>query len=380
LIYTARNPIARFWRRILFILFFWALGFFLACVSQVALPAGTCQLVGSSLMLGAMVPSLYALTSWHLDRVRIANRVGAMAFGFVGGLFGTGWSELPSILGLKREPICFLVSSWCCGMAFAASEADVLWGEAARLESDQLRLGYTGCLEDAHASVPQDKADILQEIDSLGLKSEVEHAVEVLMRAGMSTPRLRRVTRHGVDVYGAGMWSAMPLMLLGCTVILEPLENIFTKDEDICIGIWWWAPFLFLSMGCAGFVLFLLQGPDQKGFAAAVAGKCACFTYLAVILVGACGGSRMLPTSVSQCGLDIVGAVFVGPLVLIMMLIGLEGFAAIPTLGPAIVRLVLPGDGGCLHSMSGWFALAAHADDSSDPEDSASPVSSATGD
>eukprot|EP00445_Apocalathium_hangoei_P078099 CAMPEP_0204191198 /NCGR_PEP_ID=MMETSP0361-20130328/59905_1 /ASSEMBLY_ACC=CAM_ASM_000343 /TAXON_ID=268821 /ORGANISM="Scrippsiella Hangoei, Strain SHTV-5" /LENGTH=30 /DNA_ID= /DNA_START= /DNA_END= /DNA_ORIENTATION= len=30
--------------------------------------------------------------------------------------------------------------------------------------------------------------------------------------------------------------------------------------------------------------------------------------------------------------------------------------------------------------MSGWFALAAHADDSSDPEDSASPVSSATGD
>mmetsp|Transcript_63452 Transcript_63452/g.206104 ORF Transcript_63452/g.206104 Transcript_63452/m.206104 type:complete len:484 (+) Transcript_63452:279-1730(+) len=347
LIYTAMTPISRFWPRILWIVILWALGVCLSGVAIVVLPKSSCAMVDTSFVVGALVPCGVAVLSRDFNKVLIANRVGAITNGFLGGFLGSVFCGKAIMPGLDHASVTLF---WCLiwsPMTFAASEADVLWGEAARLESARLRCGYTGDLQDACASDPRDKARILQDIDSLGLKLEVENAVEVLMRASMSTPRLRSLTMHGVDVYGAGVWNLTPLMFVGGHFLVEPLAHILLKD--FCHGVWWWAPFLGLSMGCSGLVLFVLQGPDQKGFAASVAAKFICFPDLASLIVSAFGGFDMLSPAAFRCGREIMGAIFLGPLMLTTMLIGLEGFAAIPTFGPAIVRCVLPSEEGtCL--------------------------------
>merc|ERR1740121_799555 len=88
----------------------------------------------------------------------------------------------------------------------AAMEVDRLWAKQGRREAQQLREGYTGKLSDAQASVMRDKECILAEIAGSGVQAEVEHAVQVLISAGMSTPELRAAARSGANVQGAGKW------------------------------------------------------------------------------------------------------------------------------------------------------------------------------
>jgi len=198
------------------------------------------------------------------------------------------------------------------------------------------------------------QSTILQDIDSLGLKLEVENAVEVLMRASMSTPRLHEVHRRGVDVYGIGTWSLFPLMWAGGAFIIGPLQHMSLRG--ICSGRFWWAPVLRLAMGFFGGARFALLDPDQRGFAAAAAGNITSISYLLyaflVLLPGAIGGHERM---MSSCDLDIMCVLLVGPLVLTLMVIGLEGVTDIPSIGPAIVNLLLPSERGLRNKLARCF-------------------------
>merc|ERR1712159_194378 len=87
---------------------------------------------------------------------------------------------------------------------FFASEADRMWMREARTEASDLRRDFTGKVCNSTSSMGDDKVYILREIRANGEEAAVDYAIDVLLRAGMSTPSLRAAALHGVDVEAAG--------------------------------------------------------------------------------------------------------------------------------------------------------------------------------
>ena len=67
----------------------------------------------------------------------------------------------------------------------------MLFGSAHIREAEQLRNRYTGKLQDAESSKPEDKESIQAEISASGVAKDVDDAIQVLLHAGMSTPMLQ---------------------------------------------------------------------------------------------------------------------------------------------------------------------------------------------
>lgn len=85
---------------------------------------------------------------------------------------------------------------------FVITELDRVRYLIARRQADQLQKGYTGSIRGAICSCAADEANIRAEIGSR--TDEVDTTINLLVRAGLSTPSLRAAQRLGVEMAGAG--------------------------------------------------------------------------------------------------------------------------------------------------------------------------------
>jgi len=97
----------------------------------------------------------------------------------------------------KRNIVSFsLVSIVAVLLVFPGIfEADRLWGIEASPQADELRRGFSGKLENANCTVPEDGERIRQEWRQQGCENEVEQAIAGLIDMGLSTPNLRFTTK-----------------------------------------------------------------------------------------------------------------------------------------------------------------------------------------
>jgi len=222
---------------------------------------------------------------------------------------------------------------------FAAREADRLWTLQTAVEASQLQRGFSGRLEDAQSSVDSDRQNILGEIRARQQEAAVEHAITVLIAAGMSTPDLRAAASHGVDISGAGWWCWAQIVVVGIVFVAHPLCHAIGGMS--CDGLWGFVPWLKAAEGLLWFALFVRVGVDQRGFVAAVAVKIGAVPYYLgwagwIAILMAIG--RLHPRA--SCAPDMVGAFLWGPLMLSASLLGVGGCASVCT---SATNLVLHG-------------------------------------
>lgn len=228
----------------------------------------------------------------------------------------------------------------------AAMEVDRLWAKQGRREAQQLREGYTGKLSDAQASVMRDKECILAEIAGSGVQAEVEHAVQVLISAGMSTPELRAAARSGANVQGAGKWKVGMIVITVFMFMVHPALHAWSGIS--CGGALRFVPWLKVAEGALWLVILAFLRQDQWGLATQSAGRLAVLPYLfvwslsaALNLFGAFGPCCS-PRRV-HCVPDAIGAFLLGPLMLCISAAGVARVARVPVLGPRLVGLLLGG-------------------------------------
>lgn len=99
--------------------------------------------------------------------------------------------------------LCFI-----CPLIFVLLEVDSLRMQTHTREVDMLKRGYCGSIAGARCSHANDEASIRGEIGDKW--PMVDHTIEVLLSAGMSTPGLREAAALGVDVSLAGFIQLAP--------------------------------------------------------------------------------------------------------------------------------------------------------------------------
>ncbi|CAE7836194.1 unnamed protein product, partial [Symbiodinium necroappetens] len=133
------------------------------------------------------------------------NRLGAFLCGFMIPFWHTLGITAMISEAFGKVSLAFLaqivvvVTSMCF---FFLLETDRVSDQITRLEALQLCRGFEGSITQAACSEAADKARIFQEI---GEKTDaVDHAISVLLAAGMSSPTLTQVARAGIDIQSAG--------------------------------------------------------------------------------------------------------------------------------------------------------------------------------
>ena len=96
-----------------------------------------------------------------------------------------------------EERICILIGA----SFFTLLEVDRVNAQARMQEALQLSCMFHG-IADATCSKAADRERIVGEIGDK--TADVDHAIDVLLAAGMSTPTLRELSRAGVDIHNAG--------------------------------------------------------------------------------------------------------------------------------------------------------------------------------
>jgi len=276
--------------------------------------------------------------SWQLRRV---NDMGAMMCSIlVGHCISLHYQGIEygllDVVSARHAASMFALSM----LFFVAREVDRLWQLQASRELCQLKSGFTGRLQDARSSAETDREHILFEIRSRHQESAVEHAINVLISAGMSTPTLRFAASCGVDIGGAGWWSLAQVVIVVSAFIAHPLSHAILDHS--CTGSMGFVPWVKFVEGVAWAMFFKTAGMDQRGFGAAVAVKLGVvpyyivwtiwFTYHLVL------GDQGRHTS---CLPDQLGAFLWGPVMLVASLGGIGSCAAIPACGGRLTNSLL---------------------------------------
>jgi len=223
---------------------------------------------------------------------------------------------------------------------FIAREADRLWDLQAAKEADQLQKGYTGKLQDAASSVENDRLSILSEIRARHQEAAVEHAIGVLIDAGMSTPSLRSAASHGVNIHGAGWWSCGMVIMVAIVFIAHPISHAVLDHS--CTGALRFVPWLKAAEGAMWAALFRVLGPDHRGFVVGVAVKVGVIPYYttwaawvgAAILQGTQGPH-------TNCLPDAAGAFLWGPAMVCTSAAGIGFCSSIPCCGRQCANMLL---------------------------------------
>jgi len=152
-----------------------------------------------------------------------------------------------------------------CGFSFGVVLAWVrdTWRQAI-LEKEELLRGYTGSLRDAQSSKPSDKEAILAELDASGHEEEVDMAVEVLIKSGMSTPTLRAASALAGPLQQAGYWNYCFVCVVS-VVIGDFLVGLQEREGPALLL----TCCLFL-LCCLWLLIFVFLRPDRRGFASRV--------------------------------------------------------------------------------------------------------------
>ncbi|CAE6966568.1 unnamed protein product [Symbiodinium natans] len=308
------------------------------------------------------------------DRARMAlNCVGEMACGFSIVNWSTvhPWLPLQDLPGLV--PIIEQRFIWLVGISlFCMMEADRINSQATRIAAAELLQGYEdqGSVEYAECSRDADALSIRAEIgDKFG---EVDYAIHVLLRAGISTPALRDIARAGVDVESAAHSDVtipfLFLMPLNVFTLVEMfLDAFFLRSE------WFYAiiqGFSFLSRVVLLFLLFR-RPVDDRCFILKMITK-----TVAVLIVLVCPNLvlaeldlRLVPRSVLRAWFSLPIASFIA--LLGLALLGLRGTAALPG-GLCLLQLFLARGCRALRGLSGLATKSKYASTDSSPDTASS--------
>jgi len=283
--------------------------------------AGTILVVIPAYTLSALFNSSLALA--------ITNEAGAV-------LSAVLYSNLVRVYYLERNIPLFayyLTVLVTFAAFFALREVDRLWAREHKREAAELQQDYTGRLQDAVASVPQDREHILAAIQTQNQEADVERAIDVLINAGMSTPALRSAAALGVDVSGAGCWNSG--FVFGTVVFLVITPWLHLVTESVTPFWTFWCSVL-TTEGIIWAVLFSYLGVDQRGFAASSA------TLLGFLPHGLTWAVAFLAGAERPGGIsDLASAIVWGPLVITFSRMGVAGCAALPWPGVHIARLIM---------------------------------------
>ena len=170
---------------------------------------------------------------------------------------------------LQVSRVCFWLT---VSMVFCAMDFDRVQARCAKSEAKLLRRGYTG-VEDAECSQAADERAIRSEIGNRA--DAVNHAIEVLMTAGMSTQNLRDLDRAGVNIKGAAFSE-----VTGAVICLGPFPPLMIAGAIVDIvdlgGYWWFLTFLpsLAVLGRVALIVLLCRKPrDEQCFLLKVMSK-----------------------------------------------------------------------------------------------------------
>ncbi|CAK8990852.1 Protein terminal ear1-like [Durusdinium trenchii] len=171
---------------------------------------------------------------------------------------------------LAASRMCYWLMA---SIVFYTLDVDRVEGRCTKSEAKMLRQGYTG-IEDAECSQEADERAIRSEIGDQ--VDAVNHAIEVLMAAGMSTAKLRKLDRAGVNIKGFAFSEITgAVILIGPWGILASVEAAMTYM--LKHGGYWWFLAVLPSSAVLGrvilIVLLCLKPRDERCFVLKVMSK-----------------------------------------------------------------------------------------------------------
>ena len=131
----------------------------------------------------------------------------------------------------------------CILVYFLLAEVDRVNCQTETEEAEALQNQYQGSIRHASCSEVQDEVNIRHEIGDQ--VDEVDQAIQVLLKAGMTSDALRAAYLQGVELRHAGSVQVAipvlvlgPLLLLGCGLYV-PSMNMFhaERDGEDCDGL-----------------------------------------------------------------------------------------------------------------------------------------------
>ena len=167
---------------------------------------------------------------------------------------------------------------------FILTEVDRITGESTQAEAQRLGEEYQGSVQYAECARPADGTKIHQEIDHK--VRDVDHAIEVLLTAGMSTPALRYIANAGVDITYAAYAE-----ITAAAILLGPMEVVtishFAFHLIYGLGVWYIPVLQGISVMGRIILVVILCGskPDHRRFILKVLSKFAALLFLLLVVV-----------------------------------------------------------------------------------------------
>ncbi|CAL1139553.1 unnamed protein product [Cladocopium goreaui] len=163
-------------------------------------------------------------------------------------------------------------------LAFCVMEVDRINARSAVSEAEELRQGYQGSIQYAKCSQAADAASIRREIGTQ--VDRVDHAIHVLLTAGMSTPALRDIA-HRVDIEHAAFAE-----FTGAVFLLGPFATmaVTLSFVDLFYGRCLWQRVVLAVMSLLSrlilFVWLSWSHWDEQRFILKVMNKFLCLAML----------------------------------------------------------------------------------------------------
>ena len=222
-------------------------------------------------------------------------------------------------------------------IVFCVMEVDRINSSSTRSEEEELRQGYQGSIESAKCSQEADAASIRTEIGDK--VRDVDHAIEVLLTAGMSTPALREIA-HAVNIEQAAFSE-----ITGAVFLLGPFASLAITATLLDMIYGGASPFLAI-LPCLSvmarvvlFVLLCRSARDEQRFILKLMSKCvAMLLWLFVGVVVLCLFPHDLSVSQGAHAWLLIADVCL-LILLYIALLGIRGTAKLP-LGLRVLQVV----------------------------------------
>jgi len=242
-------------------------------------------------------------------------------------------------------------------VVFLLNEVDRTRAVCKKAQASQLKTGYAGP-ENAKASKESDKARILDDIAEHTI--QVDLSINVVMDAGMSTPALRALVEHGVDVRSSGelRWSMAMLcwiawlgslvsVVVGYDIALSSVQRHGAVD-DTCVRKA--APPLAVKAASSlcftiCLIAWLVKKRDAKAFMVSSIVKVSFLGLLVALITDLPSGCQGSAFGLWVRYPDVFFAVSLTNTLL--TLTGRRVLITIPYIGPALLQIFGPGL-GCL--------------------------------
>ena len=255
-----------------------------------------------------MIALFASLVSQHCGQMRlclVANHVGLLA--------STSAAFVPS--GKLKKLVQFLpLSGWtthvvvnvhriCILLYFLLAEVDRVNCQTEMEEAEALQNQYQGSIRHASCSEVQDEVNIRHEIGDQ--VDEVDQAIQVLLKAGITSDALRAAYLQGVELRHAGFVQVAipvlvlgPLLLLGCGLLGQYFVVLYETGHPPAEVYTLWASIQFTSIlaRLAFLCLFVRRSIDERCFMLNVMAKIVTVFYFCLVELSSFGSYSELNT------------------------------------------------------------------------------------